>query len=112
MAKNIYTLQQYKMIINGETFFHFTTKNYLAEYENALFSFGKSTSCEGIKPSSETFQATKRQAEENKKGLDNSFEGDPDYKLWHFSEQGVFNDYDWEWNEEERANYGTLKESK
>ena len=60
MAKNIYTLQQYKMNINGEEFFFFTTEYYLTEYENALFSFGKSTICEDIKPFSETFQINKK----------------------------------------------------
>ena len=99
------------MVINGEEFFHFTTKYYLAEYENALFSFSKSTSREDIKPFSETFQANKRQSEENRKGLENSFESDPDYKLWYFSQQGAFSDYDWQWNEEEKANYGTLKKA-
>lgn len=110
MAKNIYTLQQYKMIINGEEFFHFTTKYYLTEYENALFSFGKSNICEDIKPFSETFQTNKKQAEETRKGLENSFESDPDYKLWYFTKQGAFSDYDWQWNEEERINYGIKKE--
>ena len=110
MSKSIYTLQQYKMIIDGEEFFHFTTKYYLAEYENALFSFGKSTICKDIRPFSETFQAGKRQAEETRKGLENSFEADPDYKLWYFTKQGAFSDYDWQWNEETKTNIGTLKE--
>ncbi len=112
MNKKIYTLQQYKMVINGEEFFHFTTKYYLTEYENALFSFGKSTICKDIRPFSETFQTNKKQAEEVKKGLENSFDSDPDYKLWHFTEQGAFSDYDWQWNEEEKTNYGTLKEER
>lgn len=109
MSSNIYTLQQYKMVINGEEFFHFTTKYYLTEYENALFSFGKSTSCEDIRPFSETFQANKKQAEIVRKDLEDCFESDPDYKLWYFTEQGAFSDYDWQWNEEEKANYGIKK---
>lgn len=110
MNKKIYTLQQYKMIINGKEVFYFTTEYYLAEYENALFSFGKSTICKDIKPFAEIFQINKKQAEMARAGLENCFIRDQDCELWTFSQHGVFSDYDWQWNEEERANYGTLKE--
>lgn len=110
MNKKIYTLQQYKMIINGKEVFYFTTEYYLAEYENALFSFGKSTICKDIKPFAEIFQINKKQAEMARAGLENCFVRDPDCELWTFSQHGAFSDYDWQWNEEEKANYGTLKE--
>lgn len=110
MNKKIYTLQQYKMIINGKEVFYFTTEYYLTEYENALFSFGKSTICKDIKPFAEIFQINKKQAEMARAGLENCFERDPDCELWTFSQHGAFSDYDWQWNEEEKANYGTLKE--
>ena len=56
------------------------------------------------------FKSIKKQVEIARTGLENCFERDPDYKLWYFAEQGAFSDYDWQWNEEEKANYGTLKE--
>lgn len=110
MNKKIYTLQQYKMNINGKEVFYFTTEYYLTEYENALFSFGKSTICKDIKPFAEIFQINKKQAEMARAGLENCFERDPDCELWTFSQHGAFSDYDWQWNEEEKANYGTKRE--
>lgn len=98
------------MIINGKEVFYFTTEYYLAEYENALFSFGKSTICKDIKPFAEIFQINKKQAEMARAGLENCFIRDPDCELWTFSQHGAFSDYDWQWNEEERVNYGTRKE--
>ena len=99
-----------KWLLTVKKFFYFTTEYYLAEYENALFSFGKSTICKDIKPFAEIFQINKKQAEMARAGLENCFIRDPDCELWTFSQHGAFSDYDWQWNEEEKANYGTLKE--
>ena len=84
MNKKIYTLQQYKMIINGKEVFYFTTEYYLAEYENALFSFGKSTICKDIKPFAEIFQINKKQAEMARAGLEKLFYKRPRLRIMDF----------------------------
>lgn len=110
MAKNIYTLQQYVFKINNKEVHYFEIKAYKVGYENALFSFGKSNLCSKIKPYTEDFTITKKQAEEYKKGLEQSVEKCKDYELYNYKQHGFLEDYSWEWNEKERINYGTKKE--
>lgn len=110
MAKNIYTLQQYVFKINNKEVHYFEIKAYKAEYENALFSFGKSNLCSKIKPYTEDFTITRKRAEEWKQGLEKSVEKCKDYELYNYKQHGFLEDYNWEWNEQKRINYGTKKE--
>lgn len=112
MAKNIYTLQQYVLKINNKEVHYFEIKAYKAEYENALFSFGKSNYCSKIKPYTEDFLTSKKRGEEWKQGLEESIKKCEDYELYNYKQHGFLEDYNWQWNEEERTNYGTLKEKK
>lgn len=110
MAKNIYTLQQYIFKINDKEVHFFEIKAYKAEYENALFSFGKSNLCSKIKPYAEDFLTSKKQGEEWKQGLEKSVEKCKDYELYNYEQHGFLNNYDWKYDEETKTNIGTLKE--
>ena len=107
MAKNIYTLQHYKMNINGEETWSFEIKTY-STYANILHSWGKSI-CKGLEPCIEEFIPSKKEAFERKKDMGEYMLG-TGRKLWNYQKLGMHRDYNWEYDETERSYIGTPKE--
>lgn len=109
MAKNIYTFQQYILNINGKQVWIFRVKAY-PKNNNALFTFGKSE-YGNITPYSENFLSSKKEGEQRKESME-KYMLETGREVWGYRKHGLLNDYTWEFNEEDRTNYATPKESK
>lgn len=106
MAKKIYTLQHYKMNINDEEVWQFAIVAY-PTFGNALNVFGKSY-CSEIKLCIEEFMSSRAEARRELEKIE-KYMLETRRKIFNYKDYGSPEDYNWDWNEEERTNYGTLK---
>lgn len=108
MAKNFYTLQEYVLEINNKKVLLFRVKAY-PQYQNALFTFGKSEYGK-ITPYAEEFLRSKKEGEERKTSMEEYTKKEKDFELYDVKKHGLLTDYDWSYNSVSRINFGTLKE--
>ena len=108
MAKNVYTLQHYKLIIDNKEVWLFEVRAYSTDW-NALYYFGTGI-CKGLKPCIEELQVNKKEATERKKDME-EYMLKTDREIYDYKKHGLLSiDYTWEYDETECAYIGTLKE--
>lgn len=108
MAKNIYTLQHYKMKINDKEVWHFQVKGYSTDW-NALYHFGEGI-CKGLKPCIEEFQISRKEAINRKKDME-EYMLKTGREIYDQKKHGLLSiDYTWAYDKTERAYIGALKE--
>lgn len=108
MAKNIYTLQQYKLIIDNKEVWLFEVRAYSTDW-NALHYFGNGI-CKGLKPCIEELQVSKKEAINRKKDME-EYMLKTGREIYNQNKHGLLSiDYTWAYDEETKTNVGTLKE--
>lgn len=107
--RNIYTLKQYIMNIDGKQIWTYEIKEYELHTE-LIEKIGK-THQSGIKPYIECYCPTRKNAEKWKLKLEKRDTLATDRELYDLKKHGLLTDYDWEYDEIKCVNYGTLKKN-
>lgn len=109
MAKNIYTLQHYKMKINNKEVWHFQAKGYSTDW-NALHHFGEGI-CKGLRPCIEEFQISRKEAIKRKKEME-EYMLKTGREIYDQEKYGIiYMNWNWTYDETEGAYIGTLAEA-
>lgn len=108
MAKNVYTLQHYKLIIDNKEVWLFEVRAYSTDW-NALYYFGEGI-CKGLKPCIEELQISRKEAIKRKKEME-EYMLKTGREICDQNKHGLLSiDYTWAYDEIERAYVGKLKE--
>ena len=107
MAKNIYTLQHYKMIIDNKEVWYFDVRGYSTDW-NALYHFGEGIG-KDLKPLIEEFQTSRKAAIERKKDME-EYMLKTGREIYDYKKHGIlYMDYFWTYDEAEKAYVGKSK---